>query len=188
MKSVEQMQKNMESVRMKVLARCIQLNGLPTTMVELERPAIITPFKLLEYAAINGMIDPSGYSMEMWQSAKHQSQLIEDVYAGQEEGIGSSDMYAFALAMVEGTPEHEERHNVEPHKLDEFANGGEIEDNNTTMLKSLIQSIKHHSEEIDNILNDNTEVMAWVLAKAQRAATDLSDITHYLEGQQKIEE
>jgi len=66
-----------------------------------------------------------------------------------------------------------------------MAEGGEIENENYEMLESLIVQIKHHAKELDDI--DNVEIEAWVLSKAQRAATDLSDITHYLEGK-KIEE
>ena len=51
------------------------------------------------------------------------------------------------------------------------------------MIESNIHAIKHHAEEIQHILSSGVEVEAWVLAKAERAATDLSDITHYLDGQ-----
>jgi hypothetical protein len=61
-----------------------------------------------------------------------------------------------------------------------MAEGGEIENENYEMLESLIVQIKHHAKELDYI--DNVEIEAWVLSKAQRAATDLSDITHYLDG------
>jgi len=74
-------------------------------------------------------------------------------------------------------------HLGEPHKLDEFENGGEIAEQNTQMLMSLNHQIEHHAREIGEILNDETPVMAWVLAKAERAASDLSDIAHFLDGQ-----
>jgi hypothetical protein len=64
--------------------------------------------------------------------------------------------------------------------MNKMAGGGETENENFEMLESLIVQIKHHAKELDDI--DNVEIEAWVLSKAQRAATDLSDITHYLEG------
>jgi len=63
-----------------------------------------------------------------------------------------------------------------------FEDGGSIADSNTEMLMSNVHSIKHHAEEIENILANNVPVEAWVSAKAERASTDLSDITHYLDG------
>jgi len=51
---------------------------------------------------------------------------------------------------------------------------------------SQVKEIKHHTQEIESILNKNTKVESWVLAKAERSSTDLSDITHYLDG--KVQE
>ena len=67
---------------------------------------------------------------------------------------------------------------------DEFADGGEIAEGNLQMLRSNAKAIKHHAEELEGELNDDTEVEAWVVAKGERAATDLSDITHYLDGKE----
>jgi len=63
-----------------------------------------------------------------------------------------------------------------------YADGGDIAESNLQMLRSNAKAIKHHSEELENELNDNPDVEAWVVAKGERAATDLSDITHYLDG------
>ena len=60
--------------------------------------------------------------------------------------------------------------------------GGSIEDSNKEMIMSNVHSIKHHADEIEEILSNNVPIEAWVSAKAERAATDLSDITHYLDG------
>ena len=67
---------------------------------------------------------------------------------------------------------------------DEFADGGDIAESNLQMLRSNAKAIKHHAEELEGELNDDTEVEAWVVAKGERAATDLSDITHYLDGKE----
>jgi len=63
-----------------------------------------------------------------------------------------------------------------------MADVGSIEEGNKEMIMNNIHSIKHHAEEIENILHTDVEIEAWVNAKAERAATDLSDITHYLDG------
>ena len=69
-----------------------------------------------------------------------------------------------------------------PYKYEE---GGFVDDN-TEMLISKINEMSHHLAEIKSIVNKKTKVEAWVLARAQRSANDLSDITHYLEGRKKL--
>ena len=53
---------------------------------------------------------------------------------------------------------------------------------NKPMLNNLAKQIQHHAKELTSVINSTDEIEAWVLAKAERSATDLSDITHYLEG------
>jgi hypothetical protein len=60
--------------------------------------------------------------------------------------------------------------------------GGDIEKGNLEMIKSNVKEIKHHADELEEQLKSNPEIEAWVLAKADRASTALSDITHYLDG------
>jgi hypothetical protein len=50
------------------------------------------------------------------------------------------------------------------------------------MLKNQAKNISHHAAELHTILQSKTEVAPWVIAKAQRASTDLADITHFLDG------
>jgi hypothetical protein len=79
---------------------------------------------------------------------------------------------------------------LEQTKLEQtnkMADGGKVTDkevaeSNVHMLQSNIKSIKHHAEELEQAIKDNTEVEGWVLAKADRAATAMSDITHYIDG------
>ena len=74
----------------------------------------------------------------------------------------------------------------EKHK-DSMADGGSIEEQNNEMLQSNMKEIKHHVDELKNIVKDNTLVPAWVLAKIERSSIDLSDITHYLDGRSEDE-
>lgn len=60
--------------------------------------------------------------------------------------------------------------------------GGNIAKENNEMLHSQAKEAKHHIEELHNIINNKTKVEPWVVAKMTRAKTDLSDITHYLDG------
>jgi|GEM_PF-1615774 len=63
-----------------------------------------------------------------------------------------------------------------------FAEGGSVAEGNYEMLMSNIKAIKHHAEELAGAVKPDTEIEAWVLSKSERAETDLSDITHYLDG------
>jgi hypothetical protein len=63
--------------------------------------------------------------------------------------------------------------------------GGSLAEQNNDMLQSTITEMKHHVDELKSVVSKNTEVEPWVIAKAERASTDLSDITHYLEGEKQ---
>jgi hypothetical protein len=68
-----------------------------------------------------------------------------------------------------------------------YAEGGvtekEVVDSNAQMVLSKIKEVHHHADELGNIVTKKSDIEAWVVAKIERASTDLSDITHYLDGQ-----
>jgi hypothetical protein len=70
-----------------------------------------------------------------------------------------------------------------------MAKGGisqkEVAESNAEMVLSQIKAVKHHAQELSNVVSKNSDIEAWVVAKIERASTDLSDITHYLEFQTK---
>lgn len=57
---------------------------------------------------------------------------------------------------------------------------------NLHMLDSTAVELMHHAQELQAVLQDRPDVDAWVIAKAERASTDLSDIVHYLEAKTKM--
>jgi hypothetical protein len=61
----------------------------------------------------------------------------------------------------------------------------EVAESNAEMVLSQIKAVKHHAQELSNVVSKNSDIEAWVVAKIERASTDLSDITHYLEFQTK---
>jgi hypothetical protein len=74
-------------------------------------------------------------------------------------------------------------HGGETHRLDSiFEDGGEIAEGNLEMAMSNVKAIGHHAMELKSLLNDDTSIEAWVVAKLERAETDLSDVTHYIDG------
>jgi hypothetical protein len=62
-----------------------------------------------------------------------------------------------------------------------YANGGLI-NQNKEMVLSQIKEIKHHANEVKDAIDKQEDVEAWVVGKMERSATDLSDVTHYLDG------
>jgi hypothetical protein len=71
-----------------------------------------------------------------------------------------------------------------------YADGGNIEDfsDNQLMIMNQNVEVEHHHEELEDILEDKIPVPAWVVAKMETATQNLSDITHYLDGQKEIME
>jgi hypothetical protein len=67
-----------------------------------------------------------------------------------------------------------------------MADGGvtekEVVESNAEMVLSQIKAVKHHAEELSRVVSTKSNIEAWVVGKIERASTDLSDITHYLEG------
>jgi hypothetical protein len=71
-----------------------------------------------------------------------------------------------------------------------YADGGDITEfsDNQQMIMNQNVEVEHHHEELEDILEDKIPVPAWVVAKMETATQNLSDITHYLDGQKEIME
>lgn len=64
-----------------------------------------------------------------------------------------------------------------------FKRGGAIQgEENAEMVMNQNLQIRHHTEELEEILKSGKDVPAWVVSKISRAADSMSDATHYLEG------
>ena len=57
-------------------------------------------------------------------------------------------------------------------------------DENKAMVNSQTKEIKHHADELSKVLGKHKSIESWVVGKIERASTDLSDVTHYLDGKQ----
>ena len=68
-------------------------------------------------------------------------------------------------------------------KNKKYGKGGGFGKENTEMVANQNKAIKHHTEELKKILDSGINAPAWVVAKVGRAANDLSDVTHYLDGE-----
>ena len=64
----------------------------------------------------------------------------------------------------------------------EYAKGGEISEGNYDMAKNQAKELCHHATELHSVLKKEKHIEAWVISKLERATSDLSDVTHYLDG------
>jgi hypothetical protein len=69
-----------------------------------------------------------------------------------------------------------------------FATGGSLEEfsDNQLMIMNQNVELEHHQEELEDILEDKTEIPAWVVAKMATATQSISDVTNYLDGEKEI--
>ena len=70
--------------------------------------------------------------------------------------------------------------NYKKRKMEEGGNAYANEDKE--MLHSQVKQIKHHAEEMDNVIDKQKHIEPWVVSKMGRTTSDLSDVTHYLDG------
>jgi len=91
-------------------------------------------------------------------------------------GVETLNSYKNAIAYIENLKK----------KDNKMMAGGSLEQSeNRQMVMNNNKQIKHHTEELANAVRGNKQVPAWVVAKVNRSASDLSDATHYLEGEPK---
>jgi hypothetical protein len=64
-----------------------------------------------------------------------------------------------------------------------YAKGGSIEDENVEMVRNQNKAISHHTKELQSQLDMGKDTPAWVVSKVSRASNDLSDVTHYMDGE-----
>jgi hypothetical protein len=64
-----------------------------------------------------------------------------------------------------------------------FEQGGSLEDENKQMVLNQAEGFEHHAEELEEAAKKADHVPAWVVAQSAVASSKLSDITHYLDGE-----
>lgn len=64
----------------------------------------------------------------------------------------------------------------------DYSNNNDVSKENAEMILNQNTQIKHHTSELKSAVKAGAKVPAWVVAKINRSANDISDATHYLEG------
>jgi hypothetical protein len=159
---------------------------IPTNQIDLEIiPEVFTPFRKMADGGmtsvggtqfsqedLSGFFRKGGYNRGSAWTLDHYQHNKSEKY---EVPTSQRKMEEGGMAGQRDLGEYFEK------KKYSYEEGG-IVDENTEMLLSQVKEIRHHADEIQKLINNNTEVEAWVVAKAERSATDLSDITHYIDG------
>jgi hypothetical protein len=70
-------------------------------------------------------------------------------------------------------------------KRRKYGEGGSVEQGNLEMMKNQAIQVKHHADELIEALKQNPRIDAWVVSLMDRATQNLSNITHYLDGELK---
>ena len=71
-------------------------------------------------------------------------------------------------------------------KSKEYGGGGSIAEGNYHMILSQAKEVKHHVDELQDILKKEDTIEAWVVAKMENVSSTLSDVTHYLDGKSEM--
>ena len=80
--------------------------------------------------------------------------------------------------MKDGSVDYEGRPNRSdkgPKKQYKLKDGGSVYNENAEMVLSKAKELKHHADELKNVVKPNSKVEAWEVAKMERAATDASE-------------
>jgi len=109
-------------------------------------------------------------------------------------GIFGSREYKRGLAYKLDRAKHNKSEKWEKplNQRSRYYEGGEMDEmkpklsEDVLMLLSQVKQIKHHADEILEMVNSDGHIDSWVIAKAERSATDISDIYHYLDGRKDI--
>jgi len=103
--------------------------------------------------------------------------------------VMSSSNNRVSVMMIDGTAKVFDANDVEMLKSGgqvkakkKYAKGGNADVENNEMVLNNNKQIKHHTEELPKAIKGK-KVPAWVVAKVNRSASDLSDATHYMDGQ-----
>jgi hypothetical protein len=137
----------------------------------------------------------SGYEVDTSEDEKYH--YNEKRFFFMFKQIGEEDSFAHAQSWGYDYDDAEERARYE-NDLDEdewelysvnkmanggkFAEGGSIAEGNYHMILSQAKQVKHHVDELQGILKKEDDIEAWVVAKMQDVSSNLSDVTHYLDG------
>jgi len=116
------------------------------------------------------------------------------IYNGKKINIEADSLYAAKVKAIEElkVPKSKEgllsvvsNKSMANQDFKFMADGGRLEAQSLEMAQNISVQIAHHAMELKEALEGKTYVEPWVTSMLQRAADNLSDATHYLEGKEE---
>jgi hypothetical protein len=130
---------------------------------------------------------------------QQQSKMAEGgfvaIYNGKKINIEADSLYAAKLKAIEElkVPKSKEgllsvvsNKSMANEDFRFMADGGRLEAQSLEMAQNISVQIAHHAMELKEALEGKTYIEPWVTSMLQRAADNLSDATHYLEGKEEV--
>jgi hypothetical protein len=128
------------------------------------------------------------------QQAKMAEGGFVAIYNGKKINIEADSLYAAKLKAIEElkVPKSKEgllsvvsNKSMANQDFRFMADGGQLEAQSLEMAQNISVQIAHHAMELKEALEGKTYIEPWVTSMLQRAADNLSDATHYLEGKEE---
>jgi hypothetical protein len=137
---------------------------------------------------MQGSLEELKYELQGYKKDLKQLNFDMELEAG-EKGDKWTDAdanrYGGEMNTLEEKIESLEKQIAQKEEKLSYAKGGNLQnDENAQMVANNNKQIRHHTEELESAVKGK-HVPAWVVAKVNRAANDLSDATHYLDGESK---
>lgn len=116
------------------------------------------------------------------------------IYNGKKINIQADSLYAAKLKAIEElkVPKSKQgllsvvsNKSMANQDFKFMADGGRLEAQSLEMAQNISVQIAHHAMELKEALEGKTYIEPWVTSMLQRAADNLSDATHYLEGKEE---
>jgi hypothetical protein len=123
-------------------------------------------------------VRPNVKSKEQWAMARVYSAIMGGKASKVDANELSEGKMEHGGKVKEPTKRMKQKNVVKP----DYSNNDEVSKENIEMVVNQNKQILHHTEELKKALNSGAQVPAWVVAKINRAANDMSDATHYLDG------
>jgi hypothetical protein len=143
----------------------------------------ILEFRTIPIIGINATGEEDRYALKKYE---HGGGVEDDEIRKLDEAIKYFEDKIKEQGMITNARDEEHLVKLKEYKKEilksKYEHGGEVNEN-AHMVMNQNHQIKHHTEELGNIVTENTHVPAWVVAKIADAANDLSDATHYLDGE-----
>jgi hypothetical protein len=159
----------------------------------------ISKYNVLKLQMSNYLGSETIEKMEEYVEKTHNANNMAEggfvaIYNGKKINIEANSLYAAKLKAIQElkVPKSKEgllsvvsNKSMANQDFRFMADGGRLEAQSLEMAENISVQIAHHAIELKEALEGKTYIEPWVTSMLQRAADNLSDATHYLEGKEE---